>query len=516
MLSASLEPIYRGPCSPPASYSQSNLGVRRRGLTLFHLRPTCFDSHGLIQTRSLQFVAAGMLILAPCTVHAQDKNGATTPTRPSIQFNRWQEDWSVLADPRVPREPFDNLKYIPLSPNDPKSYLSFGADVRERFEANNAASFGVSPNRNADYLLSRSEMHADLRWGSEVQVFTQFQSDFAPWKTMLTPVDQNRLDLEQAFVALTESLNGGTLKVRLGRQQYAFDLQRFVSVRDGPNVRQSFDAAWVDYENDPWRFISFYSHPVQVQDKRAFDDFSSNALTFGGVRAERKLSDSVSLAAYYARFTQDGVSYLTVSGDERRDIIDVHFSGKGSGFDWDLEGMAQSGRIADKDIKAWAVGALAGYTFSDVGWMPRLGIQFDAASGDKNPLDNQLGTFNPLFPNGYYFTLAGYTGYVNIIHFKQSATVQPTKELKLMFAVAEQWRTTTADAVYFQPNIPVRGTAGQPGRYTGTYEQFRADWALTTYSSFAVEAVHFAVGDAIRRAGGHDSTYLGVQIAYGW
>jgi len=22
---------------------------------------------------------------------------------------------------------------------------------------------------------------------------------------------------------------------------------------------------------------------------------------------------------------------------------------------------------------------------------------------------------NPLFPNGYYFTLAGYTGYVNLI-----------------------------------------------------------------------------------------------------
>jgi hypothetical protein len=105
---------------------------------------------------------------------------------------------------------------------------------------------------------------------------------------------------------------------------------------------------------------------------------------------------------------------------------------------------------------------------------------------------------------------------VNLIHTKQSVTVQPTKALKLMFAVAEQWRATTADAVYFQPNIPVRGTAGQPGRYTGTYEQFRADWALTTYSSFAVEAVHFAVGDAIRRAGGHDSTYLGVQIAYGW
>ena len=30
----------------------------------------------------------------------------------------------------------------------------------------------------------------------------------------------------------------------------------------------------------------------------------------------------------------------------------------------------------------------------------------DSASGDRHPGDGTLGTFNPLFPNGYYFTLA--------------------------------------------------------------------------------------------------------------
>jgi hypothetical protein len=29
---------------------------------------------------------------------------ADTPDRPAIAFNRWAEDWSVLADPDVPRE----------------------------------------------------------------------------------------------------------------------------------------------------------------------------------------------------------------------------------------------------------------------------------------------------------------------------------------------------------------------------------------------------------------------------
>src|SRR5271168_5416607 len=102
------------------------------------------------------------------------------PQRPAILFNRWQEDWSVLADPRVPREPFDEFKYIPLSAIGPYTYLSFGADTRERFEANNAAGFGTGPNRNQDYVISRNEFHADLRIANQIQAFVQFQADYAP------------------------------------------------------------------------------------------------------------------------------------------------------------------------------------------------------------------------------------------------------------------------------------------------------------------------------------------------
>jgi cytochrome c556 len=122
------------------------------------------------------------LCLSASAVLADD----TAPQRPAIMFNRWQEDWSVLADPRVPRQPFDALKYIPLSDTDRYTYLSFGGGTRERFEANDSAGFGTGANRNQDYVISRNEFHADLRVANQVQAFVQLQSDFAPWKTMLT------------------------------------------------------------------------------------------------------------------------------------------------------------------------------------------------------------------------------------------------------------------------------------------------------------------------------------------
>ena len=433
-------------------------------------------------------------------------------SRPTIMFNRWQEDWSVLADPTVPWEPLDSLKYIDLSGN---SFLSLGANLRERFEANDAVGFGTRGAKPQEYVISRLETHADLRLGDQVQAFVQLESAFAPGKTILTPVDQNRLDLEQAFIAVTERVGQGLLRLRIGRQQIGFDLQRSISVRDGPNVRQSYDALWADYELADWRVIAFYSQPVSNRDSRAFDDFSSPHLTYGGIRAEYRLSDNSSLAAYVSQFRLDGAHFLSATGNERRDILDIRFSGNQSGFDWDAEVMGQSGRIAEESIRAWAVGSRAGYTW-DGGWKPRLGIQLDAASGDSNPHDRTLGTFNPLFPNGYYLALAGYTGYINFIHVKPSVTVKPTANLSATIAVAAQWRETTADAVYTQPNIPVAGTAGRGGSYTGTYLQARFDWRATEHFSAALEAVRFQVANSIRQAGGRDGTYLGIEGKIGW
>jgi len=178
--------------------------------------------------------------------------------------------------------------------------------------------------------------------------------------------------------------------------------------------------------------------------------------------------------------------------------------------------MGQTGSLGQKQIRAWAVGSLSGYTFANLAWQPRIGLQADAASGNRHPDGGTLGTFNPLFPNGYYFTLAGYTGYTNLIHIKPSITARPSRKLKLLGAVGLQWRQTTADAVYTQPDIPVAGTAGHGGGWTGAYAQIRADYLFNANLTGAIEAVHYAIGGALRRAGGHDSDYVGVELKFGW
>jgi len=471
-------------------------------------------SRPVIACVALTFAFAGNAYGEQAAEAGKESAPACSTRRPAVLFNRWQEDWSVLADPCVPREPLDGLKYIPLG-GDPKSYLSLGANLRERLEANNAPLFGLGTGHKDTYVIQRAQINADARIGAHLQFFAQLADARAFGKDTVTPVDRNPVDLEQGFVTWVGPLGSGIFKFRVGRQEMAFDLQRFISVRDGPNVRQAYDAVWADYEIGKWRFIGYLTQPVQNRNKEVFDDVSNRHLTFSGARFERKDVGPGHLSGYYSAFNRSNANYLDAAGGEHRNVFDLRYSGNAGRVDWDFETMYQSGYVGSKSISAWAVGSIVGYTLA-MPWSPRLALQFDGASGDKQPGDGSLGTFNPLFPNGYYFTLASYTGYVNILHVKPSITVKPKSNLTLLGAAGLQWRQTTADAVYQQPNIAVPGTAGHGSRWTGAYLQLRADWAVTAHLTGALEAVHFQVGDSIRNIGGRNSDYVGVEMKFGW
>lgn len=466
-------------------------------------------------TRRAVCAAASILWILATSALAEEDSAARL-ARPALKIDRWQEDWSPLANPALAVQPFDSLKYIPLVPSDPYSYASLGLSLRERFESNRSPGFGLLGIRGDSYLLQRLQFHLDVHLNKNLQIFTEFEDVRAFDKRVITPVDENILDLRLAFLGYTQTIESSTFKARIGRQDFAFDLQRFVSSREGPNVRQSFDAIWADWETGQWRVLGFVSQPVQYRSFVPFDDFSDRNFRFSTFRVERKVLGDNELSAYYALYERDGARYLDAAGNERRDVFDARFAGTANGFDWDLEAMLQTGHVGSSSVLAWAIGSRTGYTLTNVTWKPRLGIQADTGTGDRRRGDRSLGTFNPLFPNGYYFTLAGYTSFANLIQIKPSLTVQPMANLKVMAALGLQWRQTTADAIYNQPNVAIPNTAGRGSLWSGAYAQIRADYVFAPNLTGAVEAVQFQAGDTIRSAGGHDSTYLGIELRYLW
>src|SRR5438874_13050101 len=90
--------------------------------------------------------------------------------------------YTTLFRSRLRTEPLDSLKYIPLPFDDPKSYVSLGVTLRERFELNDSPLFGISGNKSDSYLLDRLQWHADLRPNARWQLFVQFEDVRAPGK----------------------------------------------------------------------------------------------------------------------------------------------------------------------------------------------------------------------------------------------------------------------------------------------------------------------------------------------
>src|SRR5258705_2439396 len=127
------------------------------------------------------------VVVAMQAQHAAAEDATSPTARPAIKSDRWQEDWSPLANPALRTDPFDALKYISLSPTDPKSYISLGLTLRERFESNNAPSFGVGNVRGDSYLLQRLWGHVDVRLGENWQLFGTLEDARAFAKQTITP-----------------------------------------------------------------------------------------------------------------------------------------------------------------------------------------------------------------------------------------------------------------------------------------------------------------------------------------
>src|SRR3954470_24865656 len=96
------------------------------------------------------------------------------PKPPPYTLLRFNEDYRYLSSPANRTDPFDPVKYIPLNPDDPNSYLSFGGEIRERYEHFTNPGFGLfdEPEHN-DYLLQRITLSADLHLNKNVRFFVQ-------------------------------------------------------------------------------------------------------------------------------------------------------------------------------------------------------------------------------------------------------------------------------------------------------------------------------------------------------
>jgi hypothetical protein len=419
---------------------------------------------------------------------------------------RFDDDYGCFRDPENRDDLLGDIKLVPLD-LDEWAFLSLGGEVRQRYEYTRDPLFGADPQDRAGVWLQRFSLHGDLSLGSHVRVFAQLSSSLELGREAgPSPVDENELALQNAFLDLNLPLGTyADLTLRGGRQELQFGSGRLVDVREGPNVRRTFDAARATAELPGWRIDALAARPQRPR-PGVFDDEVNYDQALWGVYVvggrDWLLAGAVEL--YYLGFENDAGAFAQGTARERRHSIGVRFHGEERGWAWNWEAIYQFGSFGAGDISAWTIASETAFTFEQGPWRPRIALSANIASGDSNPADADLGTFNPLFPRGNYFSEAAVLGPRNFFNIHPFVTVRPTEAWSLTADVNFFWRLETSDGVYAPAGQLIRGPSGSDDRFVGSGVSLTSGYALAENLSFTAIYTYFFAGDFIKATGPSD------------
>ncbi|HEY2950946.1 MAG TPA: alginate export family protein, partial [Verrucomicrobiae bacterium] len=318
------------------------------------------------------------------------------PPRPEFRLSRQDEDWSAWRERASRTDFFDRVKFIPLD-RDASAWLTLGGEARERYEYFRNANWGRGPQDHDGYFLHRFMVHADAHAGETFRFFAQFKSGLEDGRHGgPRPVDRDDFDVHQLFADVgVPWADERSLTLRVGRQELTFGSQRLVSVRESPNVRQSFDGVRARLRWEGWQFDTFATRPVETK-PGAFDDGPDSHTKFWGFYgvAPFKLVPGAKADFYYLGLERDSAQFDQGNARELRHSIGTRLWGSAAGWDWNFEFVYQFGEFGDGDISAWTAASDTGFSFAQIPWSPRIGLKADVTSGDRNPNDHDLETFN--------------------------------------------------------------------------------------------------------------------------
>lgn len=391
---------------------------------------------------------------------------------------------------------------------------SFGAALRVRTMDYRPLRFGIGADGDA-YTLYRGLLHADLRWGEHWQGYGELGAhDEIGRRGGPAGTDRSGPDAHQLYVGWRSGGNA----LRAGRQEMSYGSSRLVSVRDGPNIRLSFDGVRATRFVAAGRIDAFATRPVDTE-TGSFDDTPDHGQALWGVYAALapKAAAPHKFDLYWLGYERDAARFAIGTEREYRQSFGLRWYGSAGGWDWNTEVVHQRGRFGSRTVRAWTLASDTGYTFAAARGSPRIGMKADIASGDGKPHDDRLGTFNALYPNASYFSESSLLAPANLIDVQPALTLAPSATVQLILGWDFVWKQRRQDAVYTTPTplLAVPGTAGTPRR-VGDQLKLEARWQLGPQWETRLQLSRFNVGPALRQAGGRDTDFLSTTVAFRW
>jgi hypothetical protein len=312
-------------------------------------------------------------------------------------------------------------------------------------------------------------------------------------------------DLRQAWVEISDPKRC-PVTLKLGRQELSYGDERLVGSFDWNNYARTFDAAklrWTSTDRQTW-LEGFAGHVVNIievgpkdndQPRLNTSDWTDTlaGLYFSTTAFAKQTTD---LYVIYRHKEDNGPIYTGISGTTTNRALAYDIAqevwtpglrikslpGQWNGWDYELETALQFGHSGTQgfDHVAFAAHVGAGYTWEKARFKPRLGLEYNVASGDSDPADGDSESFLNLFPTNHKFY-----GYMDVFAWKNMHNVAGTFRFKL-FQDAKRaghnlivqldghgfWLFTNDDAWYRANAVtvvrPLNATSRAANQFVGT------------------------------------------------
>ena len=264
---------------------------------------------------------------------------------------------------------------------------------------------------------------------------------------------------------------------------------------------------WKDWELD-----GFWSRPVPVNPYE-FDESSNNQQLWGGYLAGPGGFKKTGINLYYFGDYQRPAAYFSGMDTESRHTFGGRYFGRIGDFDFDGEGAWQDGRFGSGSINAFFASSEIGYAFPHTFGAPHLSLKTDIFSGNSarsgRGEQGPLGTFNPLFPAGIYFSDPSPIGEQNVIAVHPQLNWYPWSGADITLTPIWYWRESANDGLYNFGGVPLAApTNGQ--RFAGAEIFLQAAFQVNEHLALTVEYDHFFVGGFLSEQGGRNSDFVAV------
>lgn len=368
-------------------------------------------------------------------------------------------------------------------------------------------------------LQLRTLLQATRRQGAwegvlELQDARSYLDDAGSWHST---INVDALDLLQAHVVWRQEdvlRPGATLALRLGRQTMDYGGRRLIARNSHRNTLQTYTGwrgTWTSARTtvDLFHFLPVLVSPDDAQgllDNKVQRDREGGNLQFWGVLGKfEDVLAGIDLETYLLGLHEQDSTRLATAD---RELLTPGFrlvrSPRVNTWDLDLEVIGQRGtRRASRatadtgtlTVKASFVHATLGYTFA-WHWSPRVALQLDRGTGDRDPADDRFERFDSLFgPRRAELNATGIYGLLgreNLNSFGVRLGLQPDARRDLFISLRHN-RLVSASDVFARSGV--QDASGASGRHAGEQLEFRyRQWLLPEKLRWELGGVWFAKG----------------------